>query len=1034
MEYGSSIFSLLFFIAFCIYLYWGVYIIRINPKGGVNRVFLATSISLCIWSLGYGMTNTALDMESALLWRRFSAIGRMSLFSLVLHFMLLLANKDVSVKQRKLFMLVHIPALITMYIFAFSNTMSIVQYNMMKINLGWVNIPTNNGWDYLYYIYYSLYIISSLIIVGKWKKEFKSQLIIKQARLFFITFIGALIVGTFTDLVLSSILKNPLPQMTPLFVLLPVWAMYYSARYYNVLTLKKVKKEEIFVFREQKKQIVIIISMAISLSGVLSFSFRYFSDTSGKSGDLSKSIINAMIIITFGLSIFFAQKIEKESLKDFLTTVALIMSVPIVAYQFLDYSTITVWVFPIIIIISSLLFNKRFLLIGTTIIAIITQRLVWIIRPESYVLVDKYDFILRILILMIVFSLGSYINRIYISKLKENEDQIEFQKMVSDVSFEFLTLKQENFDEKINMLLGKIGNFFHVDRTYMFTIDHNNDTMTYSNEWCNQGIHEEVGTIEAIPLEVFPWWIDQLIEKKLVYIEDVDVMPEKANAEQEQLHRQEVKSLVSIPVMIEEKLQAFIGIDSVLSKKKWDKENIELLDIMGNILASGISQINADKKIEFMAYYDDLTKLPNRFLFEDRVNQAINLSKRTKVLIGVIFIDLDGFKSVNDTIGHRGGDILLNEVALSLTRVTGETDIVARFGGDEFMIMTTSAVDDDMVTKTTDKIMKIFSESFSVNEQEFFMTASAGVSVYPTDGEEAETLIKNADIAMYKAKAKGKNQYALCTKEMKDEVKSTMVLSNDLHYALEKNELIVYYQPQIDLMTKKITGVEALIRWMHPEKGMISPGVFIPIAEQNSLINSIGEWVFKTACLQIKKWQDMGLPFMDIAINLSALQIIDPKITTNLERIIKETRLDPKYIEVEITESIALEETSYVIEVLNNLKSIGVSIAIDDFGTEYSSLSRLKLLPIDRIKIDMQFVQGIESNEKDKAITMVIINLAKSLGLNVIAEGVETDVQLKFLDQKKCDDVQGYYYYKPMPSEEFEEILKSMAKENNQEL
>ena len=324
--------------------------------------------------------------------------------------------------------------------------------------------------------------------------------------------------------------------------------------------------------------------------------------------------------------------------------------------------------------------------------------------------------------------------------------------------------------------------------------------------------------------------------------------------------------------------------------------------------------------------------------------------------------------------------------------------------------------------------MNIFKNPFYLRGQAYYITGSMGISQYPLDGEDVETLIKNADIAMYKAKNLGKNQYALCSKAMKEEVQMSMELSNDLYRALDRNELVVYYQPQIDLVTKKISGAEALLRWMHPTRGMISPGIFIPIAEKNSLINSIGEWVLREACIQNKKWQDKGLPEINIAINLSAIQILNPKLASNLANIIKETGLDPKYIELEITESIAIKETNHVIEVLNKLKKIGVSIAIDDFGTEYSSLSRLKMLPIDRIKIDMQFIQGLETNEKDKAITMVIINLAKSLGMNVLAEGVETENQLDFLNQKMCNNVQGYYYYKPMPADEMEKILVDLSR------
>lgn len=1026
MGYLASIFSLLFFIGALLPLFWGVHIVRLNLKSNMHRTFLLLCIALSIWSFGFAMANSASSLANALFWRRFSALGWTSIFSIILQFLLLLVNQKDDGKFNKYLMLIHIPALINMYIFAFSNDMAMIQYNLVKTNYGWTNIAVNNGWDYFHYLYYSLYMILSTVIVWKWGKRIKEERKIRQAKLIFIAIVTAAIPAGLIDLAANTFLTRPLPQMAPLFILLPVWTMYHSARYYDVLNIKKAKTKETIISSEQRKKIFTNFAIGIGVSGILAFVFEYFSSESANSGDLKGSLVKGGILITLGLSIFLIQKIKKESLKEKLVTVVLIASVPIVTFQFLNYSTITVWAYPMIIIISSLLFNKQFLLISTTIVAVITQRLVWIIRPDSYVLVDKYDFILRIILLMVAFSLGFYINKIYLAKIKENDDQIAFQKMLSDVLFEFISLNQNNFDAKVDYLLEKTGRFFNVDRTYLFTINYNNDTMTYSNEWCNRGINKEVGTIKEIPLARFPWWIDQFNKKNLINIEDVDAMPEEARAEQEQLYRQDVKSLVAVPVIGAGKVHAFIGMDSVLQVKKWSEEKIGLLNIMANILSSGITPIKANKETEYMAYYDNLTKLPNRFLFADRVNQAIYIAKRTGQLIAIIFIDLDGFKSVNDTIGHRGGDVLLKQVARSLAGSIRKTDSVARFGGDEFMIMIDNLSDEDVITKIVDKIMKLFSTPFTVSDQEFLVTASAGIAMYPVDGEDSDSLIKNADMAMYKAKSKGKNQYAQCTKEMKDEMQMTMELSNDLGHALERNEFIVHYQPQINLTTNKIIGVEALLRWMHPTRGMISPGIFIPIAEKNNLINSIGEWVLRRACQQNKKWQEMGLPHMKMAVNLSAIQIIKPKIAKNIETIIKETGLDPKYVELEITESIAIEETNYVIDVLTKLKKIGVTIAIDDFGTEYSSLSRLRRLPIDLVKIDVQFVQGIETNEKDKAIIKVIINLAKSLGLNVLAEGVETAEQSEFLKENRCDDAQGYYYYKPMPAEEIEKIFLAL--------
>ena len=1023
MEYEISIISLMFLLAFCLYIFLGIYILRLNPRGGIHRAFFALSIALSIWSLGYARSNSAASIEVALFWIRFSAIGKMALYSIVLHFMLLLANEQISAKQGKRLMLVHIPAVINIYVFGLSNTMALAQYNMIEMDYGWINKPVSNVWSYFYYLYYIVYIVSSLIIVWGWKRAFKNQAVTRQANFFFTTFIAALVAGTFTDIIASSIFPKPLPQMAPIFILLPAWAMYYSARYYHVMNKGEIYKTDIIVTGEDRKIIFNNLSLAFYAAAILAFIAEYVPYRDEKDA-LKFALLKGLSLAVIGLIIRFIQNIKKESAKENLTIMVLVLSIPAAILQYLRYGGITAWAFPMVIMISSVIFSKRTLLILTSVIAIMTQIVIWILRPEVAVVVDGYDYILRIGMLLVAFLISLYINKIYLAKIQENKYQISFQKMISCISFQFVSLNQDNFDEKINNLLRQIGVFFNVDRTYLFTINHSDNTMTYSNEWCNTGINPEVGTIDKIPLDVFPWWIDQLNHKGLVYIEDVDFMPEEAGEEQKQLHRQEVKSLVSVPVMGEEKIQAFIGIDSVLKTKKWSEEKIGMLNIMANILSSGINKIKADQEIEMMAYYDNLTKLPNRYLFEYKVNQAIDLSEGVGGHTCVIFMNLDNFKSVNDTIGHKGGDALLRQVAKGLQVILQVGGTAARFGGDEFVMMMSNITDYTLVTKTVDKIMKTFSDIFIINGQEILLTASAGIASYPLDGEDCDTLVKNADIAMNRAKSKGKNQYALCTKEMKDEMRMSTQLSNDLHGALERDEFIIYYQPQIDLLTNKIIGVEALLRWVHPTRGMISPGIFIPLAEKNSLINSIGEWVLKTACMQNKKWQDMGLPHMDLAVNLSGVQIINPKIAENIERIIKETGLDPKYVELEITESIAITKTEHVMNVLTKLKAIGTSIAIDDFGTEYSSLSRLKLLPVDRIKIDMQFVQGIDTNEKDKAITMVIINLAKSLGLNVIAEGVETQLQLDFLQEKMCDSVQGYFFYKPMPAQEMEDILK----------
>jgi diguanylate cyclase (GGDEF)-like protein len=439
--------------------------------------------------------------------------------------------------------------------------------------------------------------------------------------------------------------------------------------------------------------------------------------------------------------------------------------------------------------------------------------------------------------------------------------------------------------------------------------------------------------------------------------------------------------------------------------------------------------IGEKEKIKHMAYHDSLTNLPNGVYFNDYLNRQIMSADRLGMLLAVLFIDLDGFKMINDTLGHAAGDELLVSVARRLCTVLRKSDFVARIGGDEFIILINNIHDAADIETIANKILKKLSEPFTVTGQECFISASIGISQYPFDGSNAEELTKNADLAMYKAKDGGKGRHCFCSREMKEQIIENMVLSNQLWRALERHEFELYYQPQVNCYTSEIIGMEALIRWNHAERGLVLPGKFITLAEQTGAINSIGEWVLKTAVRQCKLWQDEYLPDLRMAVNLSVKQLQNDDIVYHVRSILEETRLNPDSLELEVTESVFVKEVEFVINILNKLKTLGVEIAIDDFGTEYASMNYLKHMPINRIKIAMPFIQGLDVSEKDKAITKAIIILAKNMGMSVIAEGVETKSQHDFLMRKLCDETQGFYFYQPLPAKEIEKILKQQCSE-----
>ena len=461
-----------------------------------------------------------------------------------------------------------------------------------------------------------------------------------------------------------------------------------------------------------------------------------------------------------------------------------------------------------------------------------------------------------------------------------------------------------------------------------------------------------------------------------------------------------------------ERSQLFLSKSESALKKAIEKLQDEVLEHQ-----------KTQEQIKYIAYHDTLTGLPNRNLLNELLVHSITLAERNNKCMAVLFLDIDGFKMINDSKGHGMGDQILQEVAERLLKTLRKSDVIARHGGDEFIVIIEELDNCSGVELIANKIINCFQEPFHLENQDYFLTTSVGVAVYPADGQTPDMLIKNADIAMYKAKENGKNQYLFCTPVMKDVANEMMELSTNLYRAIEKNELELYYQPQLSCHNNQIMGVEALIRWRHPVMGLISPAKFIPIAEKTGLILPIGEWVLRTACQQNKKWQEQGLPKIRMGVNLSLRQFHNNDLLNLVESVLKETKLAPQYLELEITETIAMKEKSYIINTLNAFRQIGVSIAIDDFGTEYSSLSYLKHLPVDRLKVAMQFIRGIGIDHKDEALAKGIIVLAKSIGMNVIAEGVETKEQLEFLKNHNCDEIQGYYFFKPLAEAEMTKLL-----------
>jgi len=431
------------------------------------------------------------------------------------------------------------------------------------------------------------------------------------------------------------------------------------------------------------------------------------------------------------------------------------------------------------------------------------------------------------------------------------------------------------------------------------------------------------------------------------------------------------------------------------------------------------------RKMTHLAQHDSLTDLPNRVLLNDRLREAIILSRRHQRELSVLFLDLDRFKHINDSLGHVVGDRLLQSVAQRLLSCVRNSDTVGRQGGDEFVVLLWEVRRAEDAAITAAKILAALRKPHLIDEHELHITASIGIVTYPEDGTDVETLMKKADLAMYHAKQTKHDSYQFFKPEMNARAIERQSVEDTLHYALERQELVLHYQPKFNLETGEIIGAEALIRWRHPQRGLVPPAQFISIAEECGLIVPIGRWVLREACRQARAWQTAGLPPLCVAINVSAVELRTPGFVAGVRTVLKETGLEPRYLEIELTEKVLVEDSRSVAEVLKELKDIGVLLALDDFGTGYSNLSQLRRFPIDTLKIDQSFVRDLAVDEDDAGIVTAVIGMGKSLHMRVVAEGVETRQQLEILQEHGCPEGQGYYFCGPVPAEQFRQLLEN---------
>jgi len=1018
----QNLISIILYISFVAYAVIGAYSFTLNKEARLNRLFMLLCLCFSLWSFAFAVGNSAGTYAEALLWRRISLLGWGVVYCVIIHFIIVLTGSNWSRKEKKpfLLMVLYVPAALNVVIIMIYGQTANVQMQLIHTVAGWTIKPINDFWEILFYLYYLSFSLIAIILLIRWFRSTKNSVNKKKALYLLISFCVVLLLAAFTDVLANHFLNCQLPCLTPLVIMILMGTIYHIIHKYGLISANGQNNESdegVILNADGRAKLFQYIGIVLATGSIINFYLQVILSRERETGILFSFVLVLMSVVL----IVIPYLIKSVKYLQSILALLLLVILPIVMFVYYDgpFSNI-IWPVPLLVILITVISNNRHLFLATAVLSFLLGGLSWVRMPSFNLIIDGETYALRLLFYVIGISLTALITNIYVSRLLENRKQREFQKLISEISTDFVTMTRFDFDDKVEKLLKKSGLFINADRAVVALFSDDFQTADFTHVWVRERVESIDKETEKCLVQVLDWSRKQLLDNAIIYMPSIDRLAPEAEEDRRLLKEAKIQSLICIPIHSKDSVIGFIGFDQISKDKSWKTLDFELLRVLANIVADAIAKVATEKEINDLAYYDALTNLPNRVLFKDRLEQALDLAKRSGKFLGVIFLDLDGFKEVNDTLGHDWGDHLLKQIGKRLSAAVRKYDTVARFGGDEFLIMVPQLAQKKDLEEVAKKITRIFQQPVIIEEQEFFINASSGVAVFPEDGEDVKTLLKNADMAMYVAKKNGKGQAVFCSVKMKNEVLEKVILTNSLYQALERNELTLHYQPQVCAANREIIGFEALLRWEHQKLGAISPEVFIPIAEETGLINHIGEWVLMTACTQNKEWQNRGFKPVQMAVNLSLEQFRSDNLESIVKKCLSETGLDPQYLELEITETIAMQESEAVVACLNRLKAIGVTISIDDFGTEFSSLSRLKDLPIDRLKIDMEFIHGISQNLKDESIIVVMIHLAKILGLQVIAEGVETEIQLGFLKDEACDAIQGYYYYKPLSKDEIE--------------
>ena len=1022
--------SIIYYICGCFYMFFGFYTLISNVKSHINRRFLFLTLSMAAWSFAFSFSTSEPTAEARAFWTSFSVFGWGIFYSFFLHFVLIFTNHRFQLDKPIKKILFYLPSLISIILYAPLGSFADKQFKLMPSDSGWKSFLSTNISALWIILYYTVYSVAAIILLVRWWKKIEPHTPLKRyVTRYLISSIGLFIVGSLTDTFDDVLGFNQTPKLAIVFLIFPTILLFITLKKFGLL-LERAKAEffpqDHGSIQENRLRLFQTATIMFTIGAAGSFFSGYFIG----GGDFTSEFLLALVVWGLGISLLFIPyAAKKHTTQNTLFLIISIVGMSFFIIKEIDIGAVTIWAVYVVFLMFSIVLTSRahtFIFLAAT---LLIQVVLGIFCPEVSATIDIVQYLKRMFIIVLAYFAVRYLTNEYASKLRGYQRFSKKQETLEKISTNFISVNNENAKKKIDEMFKMSAEILEFDYAYLFEFDVNYENATILNMYIKDNESKSSVLYPGMKFKTadFPE-VQPLIDQNLpILCEDItSISVDKAGNQRDFFMSRGIHSFFALPVIINKKTDGFFVIEyKQRSDEKFTESRLHFLKIITNILGDTRKNIFYEERLYNFAYFDESTKLTNRNMLKIALEEIINNRKESEKIV-IFDVELNNLRMINDTFGHRIGEQIVIESASILKSLMKEECDLSRVSKEKFIIVMPIAENTEQINECANIILDAFSNPILPKGgiEALFVTVNIGISVYPDDGRDADTLLQNADLAGYEAKSSD-NRIVFYSEQLKNRVEDNTLLTNKLFKSLENNEFSLEFQPQISCSTKKTAGIEALLRWTTSDNRRIPPNIFIPLLEQMGLIYEVGLWVLEQALKQHNRLIAKGFPPLRISVNLSLAQFQGKDIVSDFKKIIEESGVNPKYIELEITESFFAKSAKDVIDKLLKLKELGVKIAIDDFGKGYSSLSRLKMAPFDRIKIDKEIIDYIDLEMKNAPLTETTVTLAKALKAEVTAEGVETKEQADFLRSIGCDEIQGYYYSRPLPAEALEVFLKN---------